>query len=268
MSGGFWPNGWPGPHFPDMATQAMPETVLDAQVQMTGIRFGWMKAHTCPCTYATATPGSPDPLCRTCLGRGVYWDSAVEFLGHLTYMHTSSAPDEPGAMTGEFTGHTRYAEPTLTIPRHGLLNENLVWQEAADFDAYVQYDATTRVNTTLVAGQTEVLPYQWGLRVEAVTAYDVDAREVVTVPASGYTATASGQVTLNPEAYSQGTAYTVEYMTLPVFVAYRKAGGVPHTRPFAAGRTGVPRRFHLMTLDQWTRAQAPGEAPMYGVVPR
>ena len=255
---------WPGPHFPDVATQSMPESVLDAQVQNLGIRLGWMKSHVCPCTYAVGQPGSPDPGCKTCLGRGVYWDQALSFLGHITYMHTSSAPDEPGAMTGDLTGHTQYAEPTLTIPKNGNLHENQVWQQASDWDAFVQYDSNSRFNSTLVVGQTSILPYQWGVQVMAVTAYDVT--DQIVVPVSGYAWNPSGQVTL-PDAYDEGTAYTVEYFALSVFVAYRKAGGHPHTRPFAAGRTGVPRRFHLMVLDEWLRARGAGESPGFGQNP-
>jgi hypothetical protein len=257
-------NGWPGSFLPDLPTQAMPEIAFDGQVQEAGLRLGWMKAHFCPCAYGAGFPGSPDPKCVTCQGRGVYWDLAQEFLGYFTYMHTTSAPDEPGALTSELTGHTLYAEPTLTIPKNGFLNESLVWHEAADFDAYVEFDALTRYNTTLVIGQNQVLPYQWGLQVTDATFYNPALHEVFSIAATGISV-ASGVVTISPaSAYPQGTAVTVEYFALPVYVAYRKAGGVAHTRPFAAGRTGIPRRFHLMELDVWLRARGGGESPAAG----
>src|SRR5208283_4955296 len=106
------PLGWPGPHNPDLPSQVMPEVSFDAQVQEMGLRFGWQKAHSCPCTFAiNGKYGTPNPACITCGGRGIYWDKPINFLGLLTYMHTTAAPDEPGVMTDEFTGHTLMGQP-------------------------------------------------------------------------------------------------------------------------------------------------------------
>jgi hypothetical protein len=251
----------------------MPGTAFDDQVRTVGDRFGWLKAHSCPCTYARGTPGSPNPGCLTCSGRGVYWDEPLDFTGLFTYMHTSSAPDEPGAMTSELLGHVLKAEPTLTIPWNGGAGtEAIVWAEASSFDAFVWYDARTRFDTVLVVPEgpgapTNVLPYQWGTDVQCVVAYDVAANHIVPV-ASGNWSIASGVVALSPAtSFVPGTAFTVEYFASPVMVAFRDAGGIPHVRPFAQGRAAIPRRFHLKLLDAWLRDRIGGELPGAGLVP-
>ena len=260
---------WPGPHLPDMPTQTMPHQVFDDQVQNVGLRFGWMKSHSCPCTYAiNGKWGTPNPACQTCGGRGVYWDAPVSFSGLLTYMHTQAAPDEPGAVTSETLGHMLMASPVITIPWQGPYpdNENVVWNLASTFDAYVEYDATTRYDSVLVAGSQQVLPYQWGVKILAVAAYATGVNAIAPV-ASGNYSYSNGVVTLSSLVYPPGTAYTVEYTACPILVAFDRAGGYPHARPFAQGRSAIPRRFHLKALDGWLRDRFGNESPGSGTVP-
>jgi hypothetical protein len=262
-------NAWPGPHMPDMGTQAFPGSLFDAQQEALGLRFGWLKSYICPCSYAGGTPGSPNPRCNTCGGRGIYWSpSPLDFRATLTFMHTSAAPDEPGAVTYENLGHVLHAEPVITIAHSGPLNEETVWKYASSFDCFCEFDALTRFNSTLVVSDlpsSQVLPYQFGVEVLSVVAYDTVSNIIVPVPSSAWTY-GNGVVTLS-SAYSEGTAYTVEYMAVPILVAYRKAGGIPHARPFASGESKVPRRMHLTLLEPWLRARGGGELPAFGVVP-
>jgi hypothetical protein len=184
-------------------------------------------------------------------------------------MHTASAPDEPGSATSEFGGKSIYGEPTLTIPNNGDYGENKVWRFTSSFDAFVEYDAHTRFNSTLLVADlpsSNVLPYQFGVEVIGVTAYDANANAVVPVPPGSWSLD-NGVVTLS-SAYPQGTAYTVEYFACPIYIAYRHAGGLPHTRPLAQGSASTPKRFHVALLDQWLRARGGGEAPAFGSGPK
>ena len=113
----------------------------------------------------------------------------------------------------------------------------------------------------------QVLPYQWGVQVQSVVAYDTATNSIAPV-ASGNWTLDDGSVILSPSSlYPPGTAYTVEYLASPVMVAYRSAGGVAHVRPFAEGRAAIPRRFHVMALDAWTRNRTGGELPGSGPLP-
>lgn len=243
----------------------MPGSAFDVFMRGAGIRFGWMKSHTCPCTMADGISGSPDPACQTCVGRGIYWDTPVQFTGFVTYMHTSSAPDEPGVHRDTTEGLVQRAEPTLTIPFQGAGGEHAVWENASTFDAYVEYDAPTRFNTVLVSGGQTVLPYQNSVQVTGVSIYDRVTKTSVPIVASDYTVQ-NGSVILSPD-YPPETAYTVEYFALPVYVAYRDAGGLVHARPFGGSQGTIPKRFRIMTLDLWTRATQAGDGPMGGVPP-
>ncbi len=53
--------------------------------------------------------------------------------------------------------------------------------------------------------------------------------------------------------YPNGTAYMVEFQAAALYVAFRRAGGLPHVRPFGGGTVNEPRRFRLQALDFWTR---------------
>lgn len=259
----------------------MPEPRLDGLINNYGLRLGWMRNHTCPCTMGAEYPGSPDPGCNTCLGRGIYWEQPVAFSGLMTYMHTSSAPDEPGFHTDPVVGQVSRAEPTLTIP---ALPGSTIWQNASAFDAYIEYDATARFNTALVVGQNTALPYPFGVEILGVTAWNPATKTTYSVPIvdilteGGFPLlTESGSPLLREPTYlvngttvtlpgfEDGIAYVVEYTAQPVFIAYRSAGGSPHTRPFGLGGTLIPRRFHIQTLDIWFRSRETGD-PAFPVV--
>lgn len=244
---------WPSPYIPSLPLQGMPERILDQIINTYGMRFGWMKSHVCACTYGYEIPGSPDPNCNTCNGRGYYWDAwTTPFSGLLTYMHSSSAPDEPGAVMNPKYGQIERAEPTLTIP----YSQQDVWLNASTMDAYVELDAITRFNSVLVTGSNTILPYQQQLTVENVYLYDPTAHTTSVLPSTSYVV--SGAAVTLP-GYPEGTAYTVEYTAAPVYLAWRPAGGMPHNRPFANGTGQIPKRFRLMALDLWTRGRNNGE---------
>lgn len=238
------------PFFPNINT-LLPQAVLDATVNNLGMRLGWMKSHACPCTYGNPNSnGSPNPRCLTCFGRGTYWDEPVDLIGLITFMHTSSAPDEPGAALDPVMGTAMRAAPTLSLPytnRDGSLC--IPWQLAAEKDAYVETDTTLRINTPLVAGDFTYLPYRQNLNVLGVTYYDAATQKAV--PTTQYMVSGSS-VILDPTVYPDGTAYVVEYTTSVVYVAFRAAGGISHARPAGSG-ANLPKRFHLELLDVWTR---------------
>ena len=241
---------WPSPYYPSLPLQGMPQRYLDGLINNYGVRLGWMKSHQCACTYGYEVPGTPDPNCNTCNGRGYFWDAYNNFFnGLLTFMHGFGAsPDEPGAKADPKYGNIQHAEPTLTIP----YSASTIWQEAQTMDAFVEIDAQSRYSTVLVAGENNVLPYQQGLNVQDV--YIFDPTYQVTYKAS------AGQYTVDGAAVSlvgfpNGTAYTVEFIASPVYIAWREAGGMSHARPFAAGLGQIPRRFRIVSLDIWTRAR-------------
>lgn len=231
---------------PPFAAQLMPQPQFDAVLQALGLRLGWMKSHACPCTYATDTPGSPDPNCNTCHGRGRYWDNPLEFVGLRTFMHTASAPDEPGAIMNDNSGRSYLGEPTITVP----FSATDVWNLASELDAFIELDSKTRFNTVLQVGGNTILPYQQNLDILDVTGYDVTTKQVFSITnyeVSGAAVLISG--------YETGQPYTVEYNAAPVYVAWRRAGATPHDRQFGAGTGNLPVRFRAMLLDLWTRAR-------------
>lgn len=163
-------------------------------------------------------------------------------------MHTSEAADEPGITMDPRIGQILHAEPTITIPS----DITPVWAVASEFDAYQELDALDRYDTTLIAGGNTILPYQMGLQVNAVTVYDVASQTAIPISTAQYTVT-NGQVDLI--GYPNGTSFTVTYFANPVWVAWRRAGGRPHDRPFGAGTDALPKRFRCMALDVWLRAR-------------
>ena len=259
-------NAWSGPNSPTIDSRIIGGGAFDQQVAGLGERFGWARAHVCPCAFAGGTPGSPNPECNTCFGKGVYWDAPIDTSANFTFMHTSAAPDEPGVFVGNDFGRTIFGEPIITLPNQGTTNENTVWLYASTFDAYVQYDARVRFYSTLVAGQNEVLPYQFNVNILQITTYDPSNNTAVAV-APGQWAYSNGVVTLG-DSYAKGTAYTVEYVASPVFIAFRKSGGMAHTRPLAGGTALMPKRFHVGLLDVWLRASSGGAAPVFGTGPK
>ena len=45
----------------------------------------------------------------------------------------------------------------------------------------------------------------------------------------------------------------VEFSAAALFVLFRRAGGLPHSRPLGGGTVNEPKVFHLAALDFWTR---------------
>jgi hypothetical protein len=243
-------------------SQLMPGDAFDGLINATGIRLGWLKGAQCPCTYSGSTPGAAKPNCLTCLGRGVYWNKPLLICNSIvTFMHTSSAPDEPGFHMHDKMGPLRRTEPTITIPANGPNNETTVYNESGPYDAFVELDGAQRLSATLVSGTQEILPYQQGIILESVTTYDAVNNVVQPVASNQYTQYAA-QVTLDPTIFPIGTPYVVEFTALPVWVAFRNAGGEAHNRPFGlTSSSGLPKRYHVVALDAWTRAVFNGETP-------
>lgn len=233
---------------PPADTITLPPAAFESIIARFGCRMLWRKSHLCPCTYASAIPGSPDPTCLTCFGKGTYWDapSCNIFVGLVTFMHLSPTPDAPGGMMDTKFGFVQRAEPSLTIP----YTAGKPWEEAAVDDLFIEVDALDRFQTQLVKGQQEHLPYQEQLCVAAsgaVTVWGTTAKTVTTV--SGYAV--SGAVVTLPSSYESGTPYVVEFTAAKSYVAWRDSGSIAHSRPF--DRTNQPKRFRLQTLDWWLR---------------
>jgi hypothetical protein len=257
--------GPPVPFFPPFAQYVLPRQPFEAMIANSGSRMNWLKSHACPCIMNTVIPGSPDPACNSCQGRGVYWDQPLwPFFGLLTFMHMAPSPDEPGVLVDTDFGQISHGEPTLTVPYEvgqaatAAQNntQHTIWQTMSTDDALVEIDAQERFQTTLVVGQTQVVPYQHSLSIAtsgAVTTYD--SVNHLSVPVTGYTV--SGASVLLPSNFASGTPYTVEFYAAPVWVVFRKAGGLPHVRPFGAPTpVNEPRRFRIQSLDIWLRARA------------
>lgn len=234
---------------PSFARQMMPAPLLNASIRAAGTRMQWMKSHECPCTMASELGGSPLPNCNTCHGRGRYWDPPGHIVTLLrTFMHTSEAADEPGVLMDPRAGVTAHAEPTITIPSDVMPE----WAEASDYDAFVEIDTHTRFETAMQVGGITIIPYQQALEVLSVTVFDQSTLRAVLIPSTSYRVD-SGQVTLI--GYPEGTAFTVSYKANPVWIAWRRAGALPHTRMFGAGTDALPTRFRAQLLDIWTRSR-------------
>ena len=256
------------PYMPPISPLIMPEEIYDDMMAKYGIRLAWRKSHACPCMFGSRIPGSPDPQCRTCGGRGIYWDPPSDiFFGLLTWRHMSPTPDEFGAQIHENAGQLQHGEPTLTIP-YTAGASGIIWQNASVYDAYVEVDATDRFSAQLQVNGIMALPYQNGVTVEAsgaVTVYDT-VNHVVT-PVTGYVV--SGASVTLPSGYAPETRYNVEFIANPVYVALRKAGALPMARPFGGAGppiNNLPRRFRIQSLDLWLRARLyPGDPSAAGM---
>lgn len=197
------------------------------------------------------SPGSPNPTCETCHGRGRWWEEPQgPYVLLRTFMHSTEAADEPGAVMDSIRGQEIHAEPTITIPS----DLSPIWSEAGEFDAYVELDTIMRFETAFVTGSNTVLPYQQNLQIISVTAYDTNTQQIVPLSSSQWTNTA-GQISLI--GYPTGTAFTVSYKANPVYIAWRRSGANPHVRLFGAGTAALPTRFRAQWLDAWIRARNP-----------
>lgn len=246
-------NQFPVPFFPNFGRQLMPPALSNAMLRNNGIRMQWLPSHACPCTYSTEVVGSPDPACNTCHGRGRYWDQpqpSGNFLGGLSFMHTSEAADEPGVTTDPTYGQVMHAEPTITVPS----DIHPVWDLASEYDAFVEVDAVNRFGTVLTVGNSPVVPYQQGFTLLMVTTYDSDNKTIVPLASGSYVVSGAAVMLVG---YPEGTPYTVEYNASPVWIAFRRAGGLAHNRPFGDG-VALPKRYRGMLLDIWTRARNNG----------
>lgn len=250
-------------YYPPITPYVLPEEPFDRLIATYGIRLAWMKSHSCPCEYGGPIPGSPDPKCKTCQGRGIYWDNPSKlFYGLITWVHIARTPDEPGFFTHEKVGVIQRGEPTLTIPFKADTDGTL-WREASVFDAYVEVDSTARYNANLSVGGVTTVPYNQGLVIDpndAVTIYDPVNQQAERV--TGYTI--QGANVFLPASYPENTGYNVEFIAQPVYIAFDRTGA-PHVRPFGVGTVpetnNLPRRFRLQTLDLWTRVREyPGSA--------
>ena len=229
-------------------------------IEAYGSRFLWKQAHLCPCTWNGEEWGSPDPQCQTCsamtgVAIGYYYDAPVgPFQGLVTFIHTSPTPDEPGAIMDEKVGLVQRAEPAFTIPS----TETAPWTGASINDIFVEIDAIDRFDASLTVGSKTIIPYQNQVSVApsgAVTIYDTTNH--ILVPVSGYvvSGTTNGSTSvLLPSGYGAGTSYIVEFTAAKSYVAWRVAGSVAHSRPFA--QLAEPKRFRLQTLDLWLRARS------------
>jgi hypothetical protein len=175
----------------------------------------------------------------------------------------SPTPDEFGAQAHEQMGLVQHGEPTLTIPFSAGAS-GIIWEQASVYDAFVELDAIDRFTANLVVGGVQAVPYQIGVNIPvsgSVTVWDPSTHRVT--PVTGYTV--SGAAVALPSGYAVDTPYVVEFTANPVFVAFRRAGALPMTRPFGGGVVNLPRRFRIQTLDLWTRAsQYPGDTSTQG----
>lgn len=243
----------PSPYLPPASPNVLPGSPFDQLLGAYGTQLQWAKGHQCPCVMGnTEVPGSPDPGCTSCGGRGVYWDPfTAPFFGLLTHIGRTNFGPEPGSRTNTTEGGVWTANPVITVPA----SAGVVWSEATVMDAFLQVQAPQRFNTTLVVGQDMTLPYQQSLVLAssgAVRVYDSQTHSVV--ENVGYTVS-SGVVTLTDPQYGPGTAYTVEYQAAPVFIVFRESGGAPHYRPLGAMGAQLPLRLHCQLLDLWTRTR-------------
>jgi hypothetical protein len=227
---------------------ALPLTIMNRSIEEYGVRLKWLSSSQCPCMYGGSVPGSPDHKCLSCFGRGVIWTNPGPlFTGLITYERFGSKP--PGSENDPQWGSLLSADPNLTIP--STQEAMAVWENASMYDAYVEIDASMRFYTPLSVGGINVVPYQHSLSIEPTGAVAVwntqtKSREFI----SDYTVNGPSVII---SGYPEGTSYTVEFTASPVYVAYNKAGGMPHVRPFGNGVAGYPKRFKIKLLDLWLR---------------
>src|SRR3954469_11461501 len=251
---------------PNTAAVLLPSARFDALISEVGQRIGWMRRHACPCTYSytlennrLATPGSAQRACKTCLGVGFYWDPpGPPFRAYVSFMHVAATPDEPGAIMNDVIGPVLTGEPSITIP---YLNPNLTdgdlaqptqaWINASTDDIFCAVDMLSRYTAMLQVGGQTILPFQQNLQIApagAVTVWDPLTSTVA--PVLDYSVNGPAVTIAN---YPDGTAYMVEFQAAQMWVAWKRAGGLAHVRPFGGGTVNEPRRFRLQALDPWLR---------------
>ena len=80
-----------------MSPYVLPGTPFDVLLGQYGVNLLWLQSNQCACVYGGDMPGSPDPDCTSCHGRGVYWNPPVgPFQGLITYATMAPGDREPG----------------------------------------------------------------------------------------------------------------------------------------------------------------------------
>ena len=204
------------------------------------------------------------PIQRACnvSGTGIYWDApSAPFMVGMSFMHMSPSPDEPGAVQNHDFGPFASQEPSVTVPYADINGNPLpAWQSMSVDDMLCAVDHHARFTVGLQVSGITAVPFQNNMVVAptgAVTIYNPLTFTVSVV--SGYTV--SGTSVLLPDTYPPGTGYMVEYTASPLYVAFRRAGALPHNRMFGGGIDNLPTRFRLQTLDYWTRQRVGGAVP-------
>jgi hypothetical protein len=258
-------------YIPPITPYLLPESPFDNVIRQLGARCAWMRSHTCPCIYGGGQtqgklpfPGSPDPACLKCFGVGTYWDPpTLPFSVGISYMHLSPSPDEPGTIMDSKFGPVQTSEPSITIPFRDPNAPNSplsAWTYASTNDFFVMVDMLAQYTAILQVGGVTSLPYQQNLQIApqgAVTTYNPVTHQVEFIPYD----VSGGDVAIDTSAYPPGTAYSVAFASAPIYVAWRRAGGLPHIRPFGNGLVNLPRRFRLQALDMWTRQRGNSPSP-------
>ena len=176
----------------------------------------------------------------------------------MSFTTMAPTPDEPGTVMNDVFGPVQTSEPSITIPYH---NPNLAaddpaqptnaWINASTDDIFCAIDMVTRYTAMLQVGGQTILPFQQNLQIAPIGAVTVwDPVTSKTVPVLNY-AVNGPEVTISN--YPDGTSYMVEFQAAALWVAWKRAGGLPHIRPFGGGTDNLPRRFRLQTLDPWLR---------------
>lgn len=240
-----------GPVLPPVPPNvALPPSIFDSLIGKFGVTVQWLKAHGCPCAGDT---GNPNPDCQVCLGRAIYWDPPQgPFIVLMTFVSYIGRNVNIGAQTDQMWGPTIEGEPVLTVP----VNSGILWTQASMDDAYVETAASMRFNATLRVGQNITLPHGILGATQSLTVAPSGAVVVqdptINQPISGVSYTVSGAVVTLNTPYPIGTAYTVEYYSCPIYVAYERFGALPHVRPFGQGFQ-YPKRFKISILDYYLR---------------
>lgn len=245
----------------------LPPGEFEALIGQIGQRVSWMRSHTCPCIYGAAAPGlnrlptqgTAQSSCLRCFGVGTYWDAPSPSMRvSISYMHLSPSPDEPGTIMNDKFGTAITSEPSMTLPYLNPFLPTLdpgqpttAWTDASTNDIFVAVDMLSRYTASLFVDKQVNLPFQQNLQVRpagAVTIWNPTTKNIDFV--QDYTVSGS---TVTIQGYPAGTGYMVEFQAAPIYVAFRRAGGLPHVRPLGGGKVFEPRRFRLQTLDFWTR---------------
>lgn len=256
---------------PSVTPWLLPAEPFNDLIAQTGARATYARSHTCPCIYAGGGtqgrlpfPGSPVPGCSRCFGVGTYWDQPTEpFSVGVSFMHLSPSPDEPGTIMNAKNGPVQTSEPSLTVPYLDPKNPTAplnAWLYGSTNDFFTMVDMVARYIAVLQVGGIQSLPFQQNLQIAptgAVTTFvpsatNSGAGDVVPISYVVNGAT----VTIDTATWPVGQNYMVEFQAAPIYVVWRRAGGLPHVRPFGNGNVNLPRRFRLQALDFWTRQRA------------